>query len=331
MSAKRISEIAANYMEVAKEMGRPPSQRQYFHHPLCKFSPEQAIGQAGFGSWLALVRACPAKIEEKPSEGREPRQLIVDIECAPLKAYLWAMYDQSVSPNQVISHKYLLSFSARWVGTKKIIYLDQRGKKDVEDDYELTEALRNLLDEADVVIGQNSVRFDTRTINARIQKHRIAPPSPYQQGDTKIIAKRHFDLPSYSLEYMADYFGLCLKKLKSRKFIGFDLWLGCMAGKLDAFEEMKRYNMRDVEVTEELYNLIAPWGTGLKLAAIRGSMHLACKHCGGTDLQWRGYAYNASGKFRRFSCKACNTWGSETGASNNLLSASQKTAIKGER
>lgn len=317
-------------MQVAKELGRPPSQAQFFSHPLCKFPRDQVIGSSGFGSWLALVRACPVKIEEKHSEGREPRQLTVDIECAPLKTYLWAMYDQSAAPNQVISHKYLLSFSARWVGEKKIIYMDQRGKKDVEDDYELTKALRDLFDEADVVIGQNSKRFDTRTVNARIQKHRIAPPSPYQHGDTKIIAKRHFDLPSYSLEYMANYFGLTLKKLKSKKFVGFDLWIACMAGNLEAFEEMRRYNMRDVEVTEELYNLIAPWGTGLNLSTIRGKTHFSCNHCGSIDLIWRGVAFDRNGKYRRFSCKACNTWGSERGAANNLLSSTQKAALKGQ-
>jgi DNA polymerase III epsilon subunit-like protein len=319
-----LEEIRNNFLEVAREIRSSPSQNQYFTHPLCKFSKEQVIGPHAFPNWLSLVRVAGFKLEPK-DEPYEPKILVIDIENAPMKAYLWAMYDQSVSPNQVINHKYLLSYSAKWLGEKKMFYRDQRDSPDIENDKELVKEVFGLLNEADVVVGQNSKRFDTRVLNARIQKHRLGIPSPYKQDDTKLIAKKHFDLPSYSLEYMSEFFGLKNRKTKSRKFIGFDLWLQCMAGNKAAFKEMEAYNRLDVLATEELYLLIKPWGSAVDLNPMRGEAAFRCQ-CGSRNLKKEGFHYTKTGKFQQYSCRDCGSWMSDK---VNLLSERKRLSLKG--
>src|SRR3546814_6332122 len=63
----------------------------------------------------------------------------------------------------------------------KVIYHENR----TDDDVDITAKLIALLDEADVVIGQNSDRFDLPTINGRALVAGLKPPSPYKTVDTR--------------------------------------------------------------------------------------------------------------------------------------------------
>ena len=81
-----------------------------------------------------------------------------------------------------------------------------------------------LLDEADIVIGQNSKAFDIKKLNARFIIHGMQPPSSYRQIDTKILAKKHFNFTSNKLEYLSDKLNVKYKKQTKRKFSGFEMW-----------------------------------------------------------------------------------------------------------
>src|SRR3546814_7474699 len=80
----------------------------------------------------------------------------------------------------------------------KVIYHENR----TDDDVDITAKLIALLDEADVVIGQNSDRFDLPTINGRALVAGLKPHSPYKTVDTCLVARKEFGFPSNSLEYL---------------------------------------------------------------------------------------------------------------------------------
>lgn len=256
----------------------------------------------------------------------KPKVLIFDIETAPLIAYVWSIWEQNVGLNQINMDWHILSWSAKWLGDppNKIMYMDQRSAKSVEDDSVILKHIWNLLDEADVVITQNGKRFDQKKLNARFILNGFQPPSSYKHIDTKIIAQRHFGFTSNKLEYMSDKLCTKHKKSKHAKFSGFEMWRECLAGNIEAWKEMEHYNKLDVLSLEELYTKLIPWDSSINFNLYSDSVDNQCK-CGSKDFIRNGFYYTNIGKYQRYRCKKC---GAETRDRANLFSKEKKESIR---
>lgn len=230
------------------------------------------------------------------------KMLVLDIETSPIISYTWGIFDQNVALNQVKQDWNLLSYAAKWTTEKKVIYDDQRRARDVHNDKELLKGLWGLLNEADVVITQNGIKFDIKKINARFAIHQMKPPSGFRSIDTLVLAKKRFGFTSNKLEYLSDKLCTKYKKLKHKKFPGFELWLECLKGNVTAWDEMKKYNIHDVLATEELYQKLQPWGIGVNTSA--QALVDTCA-CGGTKFSRNGFALTNFGKFQRYECNKC--------------------------
>jgi len=255
-----------------------------------------------------------------------PKVLIFDIETAPILAHVWGIWDQNVAINQIHSDWYVLSWSAKWLGDppSKIMYADQRSAKNIEDDSKIIKEIWNLLDEADVVITQNGTAFDVKKLNARFILNGMKPPSPFKHIDTYKIAKKNFAFTSNKLEYMTDKLCTKYKKLAhERKFSGFNLWKECLAGNIDAWKDMEKYNKYDVLSLEELYGKLQPWDHSVNFDVYRESEEPKC-NCGDSRLQARGYNFSKTGKFQRYQCRGCGKWHS---SKTNLLSPEKKEKL----
>ena len=259
-------------------------------------------------------------------KNKGPKVLIFDIETAPMLGYVWSLWDQNVALNQLKSDWHVLSYAAKWLfdPPNKIMYKDQRKAKDVSNDKEMLKGIWKLLDDCDVVITQNGKSFDVKKLNARFLEHGFQPPSSYKHIDTKTIASRHFKFTSNKLEYMTNKFNKKYKKLTNRKkFAGFELWKECLAGNLEAWKEMEKYNKYDVLSLEELYHILAPWDNTVNFALYTDDESYKC-NCGSTDYRHKGYVYNSAGKYKRYKCASC---GKETRGSINLFSKSKRASL----
>lgn len=254
-----------------------------------------------------------------------PKILVVDIETAPMLASVWGLYDNVIGVSQIDKHSHLMSAAAKWVGSSKVMYKDQRSKKNVEDDKDLVVWLRSLLDEADIVVGQNSKRFDIRTINSRIEFHKLKTYSDFRHQDTKIIAKKALNLPSYSLAYMSEFFKLKYQKLTHKKFEGFTLWKECLKGNLKAWREMEVYNKHDVLATEELWKRLIKWDTSINFNVFYDDNENRCS-CGSFVLVKWGYRFKNGGKYQRYSCTECGK--PHIGKTNLLSEIKKKDMLK---
>jgi DNA polymerase elongation subunit (family B) len=264
--------------------------------------------------------------EMKKNNG--PRILIFDIETAPLLSRTWGIWDQNVGLNQIVKDWHLLSFAAKWLGDppSKVIYADQRNVKNIEDDKEILKKLWKLLDEADIVVGQNSKSFDHKKVNARFIFHGMTPPSSFRIIDTKVLAKKHFAFTSNSLEYLTKHLQTKYKKLVDRKkFSGFSLWTECLKGNKEAFKQMKEYNILDVLSTELLYKKLIPWESSINFSVYSPEEVHICS-CGSTESNKIGFGYTSSGKFQRYRCTSC---GRESRSRINLLSKEKRKSLKG--
>ena len=265
----------------------------------------------------------------------KPKVLVFDIETSPIISYTWALFDQNIGLNQIVQDWNVLSWSAKWLESedetvvygphRKIMYEDLRASRDVHNDKNLLKGIRKLLDEADVVITQNGVAFDSKKLNARFLLNKIPKPSSYKHIDTLKIAKSVFKFTSNKLEYMTDKLCTKYKKITKRKYAGFELWKECLKGNLDAWKEMEVYNKHDVLSLEELYYKLIPWDTtSVNFNLYHDGIETVCK-CGSRDYKRNGYAYTSTGKFTRYKCLSC---GSETRDRKNLLTPEKKEFLK---
>lgn len=258
-----------------------------------------------------------------------PKVLIFDIETAPIKAHIWGLFDQNVGLEMIEEDWSVLSWSAKWLGApaSEIMYRDQRKAKDLRNDKEILEVIWSLLDEADVVLSQNGIRFDSKKLNARFVIHGMKPPSSYKHIDTLRIAKKNFAFTSNKLAYMTEK--LCTKyiKLEHGKFPGFKLWKECMAGNLEAWKEMELYNKHDVLALEELYvDHLAKWDNTVNFDWYTNQARFRC-NCGSEDfVQHRTYHYTKKGKFAKYICEDC---GKEHRDTKNLFTKDKRDTLRG--
>lgn len=234
---------------------------------------------------------------------KQARILLYDIETSPNLGYIWGKWEQNVIEYEEQWH--LLCFAYKWLGerTTHVVALPDFDlyKKDPKNDYEVVKRLRDLFNEADVVIAHNGDSFDQKKSQARMLVHGLAPPSPYRQIDTKKVARKYFNFNSNSLNDL----GEVLKVGKKVETGGFKLWLGCMSGVKSAWNTMKRYNKQDVVLLEQVYLAMRGWiSPHPSMNLMEGKLD-ACPNCGGENLKKNGNYYNRVTKVQVWRCNDC--------------------------
>src|ERR1700761_572295 len=147
--------------------------------------------------------------------------LVCDIEWAPAKAYVWRMYDENISPDQLIDSGGLLCFCARWVGSKEVIFRSEweHGK------HEMAMVLRELLDIADAVVTYNGNRYDLPKIRGHLMLEGLPPFAPPTSIDL-IKTVKSMGFVMNKLAYIGPLLGAGLKM----KHEGFQLWRSVLEG-----------------------------------------------------------------------------------------------------
>jgi len=179
------------------------------------------------------------------------RILHLDIETAPHKVYTWGLFNQNVGINQIVEPGYTLCYAAKWHGKRGVIF-DSVQESSPED---MIRSAHALLNEADVVVHYNGTKFDIPTLQGEMALMGLSPPDPFKELDLLKTARRRFRLASNKLDYVSQHLGLGSKV----KHMGMDLWRDCMDGCPKAWRIMKRYNVQDVRLLEDLYNTLLPW------------------------------------------------------------------------
>jgi len=260
------------------------------------------------------------------AQDNKPRILVFDIETAPMKQYIWSLWQKFNGLDMNISEWYCLSYAAKWMGEDHVYYEDLRGNVDSEDDTEILKGIHALLCEADVVITQNGNSFDIKKLNARFLLQGFDKPTPFKKIDTLLIAKKEFGFTSNKLEWMTDKINKKYKKLKHGKFAGFELWKQCLAENTEAWEEMEMYNKYDVLSLEELYMAIRGWDSKhLNLNLFNEGEEMACNVCCSTDLTKNGFARTNLSKFQSYKCNNCGK--PDLRGRDNLLTKEKRSSL----
>jgi len=236
--------------------------------------------------------------------------LLFDVENAPNTAYVWGIWEQTISNDMIENPWYFLCWSAKWLDEKKIyssalIDFPKAYKKDSENDEHVLKALWKLLDEADIVIGHNAKNFDIRKSNARFIMNGMTPPSAYKVVDTLAAARRYFFFTSNKLTNLGQY----LKVGEKVETGGFKLWRECMKGNKTAWKKMVNYCKNDVVLLEKIYKKMRPYILNHpNLGVYVETDNLICPKCGSKHLRKEGFSYTTVGKYQHYSCKSCGGW-----------------------
>lgn len=198
------------------------------------------------------------KVENDIRPNHQAKILIYDIETAPLMGYFWRLWQQNINPLNGMLQKSewpMICWVAKWLFDDKYITEVMTPEEAVAgDDSRLIKVLWDLFDQADILIGHNIIKFDNRQANTRFIKHDLLPPSSFQSIDTYRHAKKNFDMPSYKLDSIAQFFGVGAK-IETK----FSLWEGCMKGDKKSLKDMLKYCVGDVKVQEEVYLKMRPY------------------------------------------------------------------------
>lgn len=237
-----------------------------------------------------------------------PKVLVLDIETAPMLAYVWGTRDVNIALNQIHKDSHILAWAAKWLGdpASKTMYRDQRNSIHMEADKPLLQPLWKLLDEADIVITQNGKNFDAPRLNARFIEHGMFPPSPYKHLDTYQIIRKVAKFTSNKLEYLTDKLCTKYKKLAHKKYPGQVLWTECLKRNMSAWDEMKKYNIHDVLATEELYTKIRAWAPDSMAKPYDKSGCLDCDICNEKQSLCKNGTFRLkTGRYQRYRCTSC--------------------------
>lgn len=251
------------------------------------------------------------------------RVCVFDLEFSPCVSYNFELFNINISPDQIISHPFMLSWSAKMLNEPTVYSDVLTGKEAInQDDYRIVNSLRELLNTCQVLIGHNINSYDLKKFNTRLLKHNLPPLVKFQTVDTLAVAKQSFDFPSNSLKYINSF--LQIKEKQTNE--GFVLWKKCMDGDDKALQEMDSYCQGDVLATEDLYYRVRPFVKGHpNLALYHESEEERCPNCGSESLKDEGYYFTPAGKWESLRCEDC---GAVSRSKQNELSKDKRKSLK---
>lgn len=226
-----------------------------------------------------------------------PKILLIDIETAPALAYVWALFDQNISIDQIVRSGYVLCVSWKWLGDDEVHYIKVMGNEK-----KALKTIHGVLDKADIVVHYNGIKFDIPTLNREFLLNKMAPPSPIKQVDLLKVVRRQFKFSSNKLDFVCQQLGLGNKVHHK----GMMLWNGCMAGKADDWKVMKEYNIEDVRLLERLYYRLLPWIPNHPNATVYTGVADACPRCGHDKAQKKQNYAAASVSYTMYQCNKCH-------------------------
>lgn len=245
--------------------------------------------------------------------------LIWDMETSPLQAWIW-------SPGkQFVGHKQLVKEHSRY-GIICITYcwLDGGPVQSIDWGYEeqntgkVVEEFDKILKTADWAIGKNSNKFDNKMLNSCRMLADLPgwPDWTRYTDDLEVQMRRHFRLPSQSLDYISNQLGYGGKiNMQMQDWV--DIVEKNDNG-LKAFKKMIKYGKKDTADTRSLWNkLSSHFEPRLNMAAFMEKPH-ACTKCGNDKIIKDGTGVNGVTKYQRYKCNKCGGYAGRTPISRVL-------------
>ena len=137
--------------------------------------------------------------------------LFLDLETAPLLAYIWRPNQEFIPYHAMVQDSFLLSWSAKWEDSDVVGMSLTGAEARAQDDERIVLALAKLLRQADIVVAHNATSFDIPMFNSRLLLLGLEPMGRVKTIDTLRLARQNFNLSHNNLDYLASLLGVGAK------------------------------------------------------------------------------------------------------------------------
>jgi len=239
----------------------------------------------------------------------KPKIFVFDIETSTITFKGFSRKINGYIPHKaVVKDWFVICWAGRWLGEKRIRH-DAVTAEEAKnrDDKRVCASLWEIFNEADVLVGHNSDRFDIKKMNYRFCiKHRFNPPLPYRTIDTLKESNKIFTSTSHALDYLAKQL-----KIPAKLSTGWQLWDDCENGVAAAIQEMDAYCRHDIEIGEEMYKVLRPWmKTGVNMGLYTNLDESVCPRCGSEELVPEDkIATTGANAYKTYRCTECGKTG----------------------
>jgi hypothetical protein len=244
---------------------------------------------------------------------------VLHLDCETSPAVVYTHYigsKTSISHSQIKSDSLIICVQYMWDSEKEAKYIPWEKINGKWDDKSALEEISNLINEADIIVGQNINDFDMKVLNNRLMLNRLTPIDNNNTIDVLKLSYRSFKKLSHKLDYRAHVLGQAGKNKME-----FKDWINVLEGKVPVSRKMAPYGCKDVEETKKVFyrefeyykdlpakikKIIKSYlGTEEKLQLTK------CVRCNGTLVK-RGISKLANGLVKqRSQCKSCGKYFSE--------------------
>lgn len=236
---------------------------------------------------------------------------------------IWSLTQTYIPPDRITKDWSIICYAAKWLFDPVVMGKAVTPEEVINrTEKSIIFEIWKLLDEAHIVVTQNGISFDIRSLNAKFQKHGLPPPSKFLNVDTKVVAKSVFRLPSYKLDYMAKE----ILGIDGKHDMTMADWDRCNEGSTEALEKMLAYCKNDIApLLEDLYLVFLPWiPNHPNLNLYTGSDAEVCPRCEG-KIEWNGSTYpTPQGLWEGWRCSACGCIGRGSGKKHKISSTEIK-------
>ncbi len=226
--------------------------------------------------------------------------MVYDIETSQVRADVWGTGKQYIRHDQLVDgpegETRIISIAWKYVGEDEVYALTWNDGCDKE----MMQEFMAYYNRCEMVIGQNNNSFDNKLVATRAAKHGLFLNRFVKSFDIYRKAKQVFRLPSYSMKFMAKFFGLTLKLSHEGILMWKMIQYGTDAQKKEYLQKMVDYNVGDIVTTEELYMKMRPYLSTVTHKGVSADKpRWSCPITGSLDVELYNTLYTEAGTVQR--------------------------------
>jgi hypothetical protein len=237
----------------------------------------------------------------------EIKRLFFDLEVSGNLCWVWECgWKKTITPESIEKERAIICACWKWEGKKKIHSIEWEWKNGFGCDKKVVQKLAEIMNEADEIVAHFGDAFDIRWMKGRNFLHHFDPLPMYKTYDTCKVARKHFKLNSYKLNYLGEkLFGEGKDKTE------YEMWKMISRGNDTAsMRKMVKYCKQDVNLLERVYHEVAKYEPSrIHAGVMSGLDRWTCHHCGSDDVKVSKTRVTPKGMIQKqMQCSDCHRY-----------------------
>lgn len=263
-------------------------------------------------------KKCGRFVQSEPRHNRSAKILLLDIETLPGEYYAFSPKVDYLSADKQIKPWSISCWAAKWLFEPNITGMVVTPQEAIErKEQSILEGIWKLMNQADIIVTQNGIKFDIRRLSTKFITYGFPPPSQYMNVDTLKVARETFGFDYNSLNELGRELGIGSKQEMNFK----EDWRRCAQGDKNYLDKMLHYCKNDVApLLEDVYLKMLPWMKNHpNLGVFADHTGDVCPRCESQNLSWGSKIYaTPQGAWESWRCNACGAIGRGHGKDHKI-------------